>query len=380
MRILGTTLVLLAILSACAMPRTPAYMAPDRYGTTALNARIMPGGLGGISFYLNQPAHVSIFEVRPGGGLSMIYPNYGDAGTFAHAGMNTVWRSMAHQRSRAWDGMFSFAGDWALGRSHMQQPRIYLLLASERPLRVSQYMHSWMPLRHDLGNAYFSANPYTLLEELARLVVPNHRSGEWAYDVYYDWPEPAYRDRTPMHVVVCRDGRGIAVPIHVTTCPSDRPTAPPAVVDSVGEPVEGRPQRPDRRRPGLDDVRAGDPADGGRTGVTRPERGVRTERPERVREPDTQPTREVERPQRTEPREDGRSARPERVRPDASEGRSREPAARPEPRERPSAPPTRSAEPRSAPQPQPAPRAEPPAPRSDAPTRAQPASPRSPEP
>lgn len=352
MRALLTLLALLLTLSACAAlppPRQASPMAP-------LRAWISPPGFSGtLSFYINRPAHVAVFEIIPGQGIGMMHPSYGYGASAREmhltAGMHTVWTG---------GSSFRWAYQSTLGGYgyRSSQPRFYYLVASEAPLRIASFVASPMALRSTIGWQNFTAwNPYSAMEELTRLILPMQGYGEWTTDLYVDWPEPEMR-RTPQYVVVtCRDGRQLVVPVGYgfISCPGDRVAAlPPTGSGESDEEV----QTPTRRRPepASGDRRAGDaprwrpdPADAetadpatrrGEPAEARREREEVRERPAR--------TREVEE-RRAEPREAEPRERETREREPRSEARPAPPPRSPEPR----------AEPRSEPRPAPPPRTEP---------------------
>jgi hypothetical protein len=248
------------------------------------------------------------------------------------------------------------------------QPRIFYLIASERPLRVEPYIGSSLSLRAAMaGMMYSYSSPQRMLDGLARLVVPNHASGDWVSDVYMEWPQPTYRAAEPIrtHVIQC-DGRRYVVPFYVTTCPIDRATPP--VRDSTVVTDNGTPRQPERRRPergavGDDRGRTGAGA-GGEARPTRPEptrdreaRPVPAERPRETPPPAAEPQRPA--PPPAQPQVD-------RSPPRAEPSRAEPPRSGPPPRAEPSAP--RPEPPAPAPRSEPpAPRTEPPAPRMDPP-------------
>jgi hypothetical protein len=364
MRALVATLGILLPLTSC-MPMAGSTYGPQRYDT-ALRARLTPGGLSTVSFYVNRPAHVAVFEISPGNSVQMLYPRYGADALALRAGSHTVWRTTHRYAGTSWaSGLHSFSR-WGSRAAHAWQPRIFYLIASEQPLRVSPWMGSPLALQNALAGTMLSRSQYSLMEEVTRLVVPNYHDRNWVSDVYVEWPEPAFQDvqPTPTRVIVCADGRRFIVPAYITSCPQDGPAAPPT--DTVAPERETQPQRPDRRRPEREEATPRGETDVTPSGAARPERDARGDR---AREPQGAPAagprREAPRPAR-----ETRPARPER---------GTQPAGRPAreaspPRERPApspparstdrSPPPRSAEPSRSPRSEPsATRAEPSAPR-----------------
>jgi hypothetical protein len=338
MRALCLSVALLVSLPACALPVTSPH-GPGRYDSGALRARLLPAGIGGISFQVNHPAYVALFEMNPGGGVSLLYPRFADDERAVYAGVHSVWRSWSHHDRHTWGGFASPISAWGGRSGGLAQPRIFYLIASERPLRVSSFIGRPLSLRAALGSSVYTASPYALMDDIARLVVPSYLDDDWTTDVFLQWPEPPHQVVAPLptHVIQCRDGRRYVVPWYVQSCPQDAPTAPPLAWDTAapplpGEPQPGEPQRPDRRRPERGDpTRGGDPGE-----VTRPD----WQREPRAADPEAGDRGREARPPTREPGEP-RPERPERVRPE---------------RERPEPPPARE-----APQPAPPPREAPPA-------------------
>jgi hypothetical protein len=373
MRVPVAALVLLATLSACALPRTPAYLS-SRYDAAPLRAHLMQGVGSTISFHVNRPAHVAVFEIDPVYGVQMIHPNVGLETFTMRSGVHSAWRSWraSSPLQGGWGGSASFAG-WGHGRTH--QPRVYLLIASERPLHVDTRMRTWHGMRMMMSSS-FGFNTFGTANELTRLVVPSYELQDYVTDILVEWPQAATpgMEPVPTHVLVCRDGRQILAPVWVFSCPQDSVPAPPLSADTTVVAEEGRPQRPDRRRPERagppETPRLGDGWLGGDRpdGVVRPERTGRPERAGREeRDPSVQPAGG---------RSEGDARRPERpVRPERSGADRGEGTRAPRPESRPeSRPAVERTEPvRAAPPPraEPTPRAEP-SPRSEPPPRSEP--------
>lgn len=329
MRALLSVLALLAPLSACMLPPAPAYapMGVD----TPLRARLLPFGAGSLGFSINRPAHVAVFEIDPRLGPRIVYPRFGGEGVALRPGTHTVWRSFSRSTGYGWGSAAAYPGSPGGSAGWAVQPRVFVLIASERPLRVAPYLGSPLALRAALGGVPYAASPQRLADELARLIVPAYANGDWVADVRVDWPAASAEPRrVPTHVVVCRDGRRLLVPWYVVSCPADRPATPPAAgepPDSV--PGEASPRRPERRRP----ERAQPPAPAPPAGTSRPERREPAATPRPSRPDRAGPARD---PGGEAPRE--RPARPERA---------REPTPAPRPAE------TRPAPPRTEPAPEP---------------------------
>lgn len=358
MRAFFTSLVLLALLSACGgLPAPTAHPSPG----TPLRAWISPPGPVGlhgvVGFQINRPAHVAIFEIVPGRGVGMIYPSFSGDAAFLPAGYHTTWRGLASHR---WGYMPS------LVYSSSAQPRFLFLVASEAPLRVSNFAASPMGLRGTIGLRQFTAwNPYATMDELTQMILPLQSWGDWTTDLYVEWPEPTRAIQPQYVVVVCRDGRQLLVPagygfrgcpgeVATVVRPGDEPSDPEEGVDV---PTRRRPEpvaevdQP-RTRPAVAEDEDSDRRAGQRDPRPRERDPIEVGERERERVVPT-PVREVVPSREREPRAEPRSAEP-RTEP----GRG-EPRAEPRSEPRPPARPTRSAEPRQpSTEPRPAPQRE----------------------
>jgi hypothetical protein len=272
----GLSVVVLA-LSACALPPSPShhvssplpasgpYDAPSRFEPGSLRATLFPVMGSAVSFHVDRPAYVSVFEISPGLGITMIYPRFRDEALTQRAGTHTAWRSSARRGYDGWGagGWNFFNTSFAGGLGAGLHPRIFFLIASERPLEVEPYIHSSVALRMAMGHRMFASSS-SMMDGLAQLVVPHYDSDDWVTDMYMEWPEPTYQTARMVatHVIRCQDGRTLTVPLYVTACPVVTPPAPP-VSDSSAVLIPGEkptPQEPERVRP--ERGRGGD----GRTG------------------------------------------------------------------------------------------------------------------
>jgi hypothetical protein len=360
-------LLLLASVSACAMPQTPSYLRSE---TAPLRAELFRGAGPTVGFHINRPAHVAVFEVDPGMGARMIHPRLGSDQYMPYAGSHAVWRSesspLHRQRHRTmFTALGSGYGNW-YGAGALQ-PRVYLLIASERPLRVDEYRHSPLGLQIAMRNTWFGRSPYSMLDDLAELVVPDPHASDWVSDVYVEWPSSPMYDAMPVqtHVVGCRDGSVMVLPVYVLACPQDAPR--PAVRDTSVLADRAAPQQPDRRRPERggrgEGGQPGSAWTGEPTGDGTPVRPGRASRPERA----SPAPRAGERPAPSAGEGDGGDTRAGRARPARGSGaegaRSGSGAESPAPRARPAEPspqPARQPEARPASPPAAAPRPAPP--------------------
>ena len=137
-------------------------------------------------FELNRPAYVAIFELRTGHGVTQIFPGSLDqARTSGRAGKNYVsaaevaW-NRANSRSATDPGP-----QGATGASRLRSTRVWLIVASDRPLRVSGPAGTSTALRRvDRLRALTGGTITTQdLEAVLAIVRPAEAKAEVATDV-----------------------------------------------------------------------------------------------------------------------------------------------------------------------------------------------------
>lgn len=189
--------VLAVLVSACNAPfQEPVDFPRHR----PLEARIAPGDVSSrqVRFHLSRPAYAAVFEVIPGGGVSVLYPTPADADRRLRSG----WHSPSGWARR---------GGWRDGFRTHYRPRYLYLVASERPLRVDRFARSPYALRQALGpNAFASHDPRRTMAMLDDLVLAGTFDQEWTSDVYVQWPEE--RRREELVAYRCSNGGVIHVP------------------------------------------------------------------------------------------------------------------------------------------------------------------------
>ena len=210
--------------------------------------------------FVNREAHVAIFEIVPGRGVSMVYPR-SSADVFAsdaHYADLTMTLGRSLYESDAF-GLASF------------QPRYYYAVASAAPLHLSRLLSSLVTMRRVLGPMYASYRPYDVIDRLTEYVVPRQPDWDWATDLFVDWPVPSaavpavFAQRDELRHIACANGRIIAVPRRYPYhgCPGDAEAS--VVAMEPNKPVEmnadsaARPQLPkvrDLQR--AADLRGGD--------------------------------------------------------------------------------------------------------------------------
>lgn len=257
------SLGLAALLAGCALQSSPPYDRPEpsgySYDDGPLRARLMSSG-GRLEVMTSRPAYVAIFEIVPGRGVGLLYPAYYGEDNSVQAGLNTILIS----RSRLYYREFlSYNG---MGGQPM--PRYLYMVASDAPLRLTQFIDSPGALRRTLGLQQFaSLSPYSLMDQLSGMILPYGARGDWADDVLTIWPERSYDTDTYAAAqwvrVVCPDGRVIEGPIYYTygSCGTRRTDAPP-VASAPGRPTQpgdtAKVQVPTRHRPEEPETRTAD--------------------------------------------------------------------------------------------------------------------------
>ncbi len=197
----GMAVLLLASVAACMAPQPRLTASPS--SMVPLEASIFPPYYGQVPFRVNKPAHVALFEILPGRGVSLLYPTSGSG--FTQVAENWVPLQYSAQRWLYASNSLSDpgAGQWSgfdygygmgygpvgmRGMSRTSAPRYLFLVASEQPIEISQFQHNLASMRQFLGaNQYSSYQPYNIMEKLAYAVVPYANDDLWVTDVFVDW-------------------------------------------------------------------------------------------------------------------------------------------------------------------------------------------------
>jgi hypothetical protein len=183
--------------------------------------------------FVNREAHVAIFEIVPGRGVSMVYPR-SSADVFAsdaHYADLTISLGRSLYESDPF-GLATF------------QPRHYYAVASAAPLHLSRLLSSLSTMRRVLGPMYASYRPYDVIDRLTEYVVPKQPDWDWATDLFVHWPLPSgavpavFAQRDELRHIACANGRIIAVPRSYPYygCPGDAEAA--VVALDTHQPVE----------------------------------------------------------------------------------------------------------------------------------------------
>lgn len=237
-------LVSAALLSGCATNPRVRGAEPER--PPALRAR-MSYPLGSSNVYpvfVNREAHVAVFEIIPGRGVTMVYPR-------TRADMRaaeTHYIDLTLQPGR----MFYHTDPFGYASF---QPRYYYAIASAAPLNVVRMRASLGATRRTLGRMYASYRPYDVIDRLTEILVPMQPDEDWTTDLWVDWPMPPTGSILAYQFVQCANGRVIMVAgsYPYFGCPGDTQLA--VAEASVTQPIkelsfDSLPQRPRSPQPG----------------------------------------------------------------------------------------------------------------------------------
>lgn len=191
------------------------------YGDRPMEAYLYPAaGSQSFLFEVNRPAHVAVFRISPGRGTSLVYPRPGFDGSSSTARAGTTWIAEFALRNSARDLQRSNVGFV----SHASGPDFFFMIASEEPLDLDRIGSFGSNLPWALGSGYGAASPYSTMENLATILVPNWESANWATDYYVGMPAveggvlmapPDFSDNWVL--VSCGEGAGyVYVPIRTS--------------------------------------------------------------------------------------------------------------------------------------------------------------------
>lgn len=184
-------LVLALSAGACSL-YGPPEVSPREAAAVPLEAWVAaPGETSGPFglIWLSRPAYVAVFDIRPGAGVTALYPPSDAAPQRRfHAGYQTLpslgtsYRSFSqglfHPASALGFGVAGFSGlgsGGAFGCSGAASPVVYrMVVASEAPLRLSELRgRVGFAFRPVLGSPAFSfGDPWRIMQEVAAAVVP----------------------------------------------------------------------------------------------------------------------------------------------------------------------------------------------------------------
>lgn len=251
-------LSLLALVAACAnRPGPDGFQA---LGSPPIEVRLLPPQGGLLRFLTSEPAYVTVFEVAPDRGISLLYPQYGEQ-------QERVTRTGANVEFLPWrvqGRMFYASTPYYSAFATLNRPTYLYIIASRSPLRTENIRLSPASLRSAMGWRSFLASDLSgTLDDLERLVVGDIADEEWSSDLYVIWPEMPLDQpwATRYAFFNCPDGRTVVLPLgwNVEACPGTRnlaqatrpqppetdPADPPGTLpetDSTGTPVKRQPQ------------------------------------------------------------------------------------------------------------------------------------------
>ena len=248
MRTRSITLVLGAIaLAGCAT--MPPVEGVEPAGPPPLRVWIgFPVGSSVVyPMFTNREAHVAMFEIIPGRGVTMVYPLVPSDAVPSEA----HYADLTIQQGR----MFYYNDPFGYANF---QPRYYYAVASVAPLNLARLQSSLGATRRLLGQMYASYRPYDVIDRLTEVVVPMQADEDWATDLFVHWPTPSSPRFLAYRFVQCANGRVIQVASNYPYygCPGD---AKLAVVASAPKKAprkatvdRPRPPRDGRDRDGIE--------------------------------------------------------------------------------------------------------------------------------
>lgn len=221
-----------------------------------------------VSFRVSRPAYVAIFQITPGYGTRMLYPQYGGEDNYVREGYHRLglgWgvRTIGWGSYGGWGGYggwdvffvglgnlmgwdlypqgYNYGNPWGYryGSSYhygaygtyRSTPTYLFLVASSEPLRTDRFLSRAL---HSFDFASFA--PYAVMDRLTDTLVRYPLSADWTTAVYVIWPrQRTYLASYPSYYrYACWDGR--VVHVRVGFYPSNRCRygPPPQVGDSTG--------------------------------------------------------------------------------------------------------------------------------------------------
>ena len=240
-RSIATLLLPLAALTACASaggggstPSPYGYTGTGApAGTEPLRVRLTESIGEGLVLHLNRPAHTAVFQIVPGQGVALVYPDIGQRAVY-NAGETRLTPRIASHRFSRYDNVQRSAHSFA---SRINQgPRHLLVIASERPLQTSHFRGGM--LRQVMGtSSYTTMNSRRVVDDLLAVVVPPQPDESWDADVITVWPS-VNEVRLPsgeLYRVRCRSGASVWVPLELAAAACRNPTRVlPPQADSAG--------------------------------------------------------------------------------------------------------------------------------------------------
>ncbi|HEX5580900.1 MAG TPA: hypothetical protein VFX39_04930, partial [Gemmatimonadaceae bacterium] len=209
-RTLSLAVAALALGAAACLPASSPQLSAAPDAGVPLEAAILPPHYGQVPLHLNKPAYVALFEVIPGRGVSLLYPQSGSG----FVQVREAWVPLRYNPQRwmyasnvyssfnrigdygtGYDDYAGYARGAAYGGAYdgslhpvQQAPRYLFLVASEDPMAIERFQGEIGAIRDYLGRAqYTSMRPEETMEELAFAILPYMSEERWVTDVYVDW-------------------------------------------------------------------------------------------------------------------------------------------------------------------------------------------------
>ncbi len=224
-----TTLVLAAALAGCANAPRVQGLVPEAPPPLRVWVSFPIGSSQVYPIFTNREAHVAMFEIIPGRGVTMVYP--------FHQGHSVA--SSAHYANLTLQPGRMFYYTDPFGHASYQ-PRYYYAIASTAPLNLDPLRTSLGATRRVLGRMYASYRPYDVIDRITEIVVPMQADEDWATDLFVDWPEIPMTPRfASYHTVRCANGRIVQVPVGYPYrgCPGDAEPVVTATTTATLEPT-----------------------------------------------------------------------------------------------------------------------------------------------
>lgn len=198
--------------SGCALNSANSSYASEqaRFAPPPLSADVWWEPVTGVTFAVNRPAYVAIFEVSPSDGVGLLYPAYPGQESQQIYGLRRAWPAAMNVARWAYQSSLgaSYSGYWQGG------PRYLFIIASERPLRISRFIQQPFALRAAMGYQNFLAfRPYDAMDQVLDLALPRPVGGDFTTSTYVVWPQEQ-TPRSQFRTVRC-NGQLAVVPANL---------------------------------------------------------------------------------------------------------------------------------------------------------------------
>ncbi len=220
-------MVATAALAGCATAPRVHGVAPEAPPALRVWVSFPIGSSQVYPIFTNREAHVALFEIIPGRGVTMVYP-FHRVHTLASG---AHYADLTVQPAR----MFYYTDPFGHAS---YQPRYYYAVASAAPLNLQRLQTSLGATRRILGPMYASYRPYDVIDRITEIVVPMQSDEDWATDLFVDWPEMPVMPRfASSQLVRCANGRVLQVPAGYPYrgCPGDAEPVVTATATATAE-------------------------------------------------------------------------------------------------------------------------------------------------